>query len=72
MRCYSMRAGRIEGVTFLGSGPDDALIEEARGTFKQHAGQNFDGFEVWDGNRFAYRWRSDETSAPSGTEAARG
>jgi hypothetical protein len=44
MRCYFMRGGRIEGVTFLESGPDDArLIEEARSIFEQHAGQHFDG-----------------------------
>jgi hypothetical protein len=66
MRCYFMRSGRIQGITFLKSGPDDArLVEEARRAFEQHAGQNFDGFEVWDGTRFVYR--SDETSAPSGT-----
>jgi hypothetical protein len=66
MRCYFMRDGKIQGVTFLKSGPDDARpVEEARGVFEQHAGQNFDGFEVWDGTRFVYR--SDETSTASGT-----
>jgi hypothetical protein len=70
MRCYFMRGGRIEGVTFLKSGPDDALIEEARSVFAQRAGQHFDGFEVWDGTRFVYR--SDVTSTPSGTEGASG
>ena len=71
MRCYFMRGGRIEGVTFLKSGPDDALlIKEARNVFEQHAGQHFDGFEVWDGNRFVYR--SDIPSTPSGTEGASG
>ena len=70
MRCYFMRGGRIEGVTFLKSGPDDALIEEARSVFAQHASQQFYGFEVWDGIRFVYR--SDVTSTPSGTEGASG
>ena len=70
MRCYFMRGGRIEGVTFLKSGPDDALIEEATSAFKQHAAQHFDGFEVWDGTRFVYR--SAVTSTPSGTEGANG
>jgi hypothetical protein len=52
-------------VTFLKSGPDDArLIEEARNVFEQHAGQQFDGFEVWDGTRFVYR--SDVPSTPRG------
>ena len=66
MRCYFMRGGRIEGVTFLKSGPDNALIEEARSAFEQHASQHFDGFEVWDGTRFIYR--SGVTPAPNGTE----
>jgi hypothetical protein len=70
MRCYFMRRGRIEGVTFLKSGPDDALIKEARTAFEQHAGQHFDGFEVWDGTRFVYR--SDGTSIPNGTQGASG
>ena len=68
MRCYFTRGGRIEGVTFLRSGPDDALIEEAKSAFAQQAGQQFDGFEVWDGTRFVYR--SEASSTPS--EAERG
>jgi hypothetical protein len=70
MRCYFMRDGRIQGVTFLKSGPDDALIEEARSVFAQQAGQQFDGFEVWDGTRFVYR--SDVTPTPIGNERAGG
>jgi hypothetical protein len=70
MRCYFMRGGRIEGVTFLKSGPDAALVEEAKSAFAQQVGQQFDGFEVWDGSRFVYR--SDVTSTPSGTERASG
>jgi len=67
MRCYFMRGGRIAGVTFLKSGSDDSLIAEARSAFEQqHAGQLFDGFEVWDGTRFVYR--SDVTRAPGGTD----
>lgn len=55
MRCYFMRAGRIAGVTFLKSGSDDALIQQAKQAFEEAANQVFDGFEVWDGNRFVYR-----------------
>ena len=68
MRCYFMRSGRIEGVTLLKSGPDAALVEEAKSVFAQQAGQQFDGFEVWDGTRFVYR--SDALSTPRGTEGA--
>jgi hypothetical protein len=70
MRCYFMRAGRIEGVTFLKAGPDDALIEEAQNAFAQQAGQQFDGFEVWDGTRFVYR--SGASSTPSAAEKGSG
>ena len=69
-RCYFVRAGRVEGVTFLKSGPDDALIEEAKRVFEQHAAQHFEGFEVWVGNRFVYRWQSDEPDAISHAKAA--
>jgi hypothetical protein len=70
MRCYFMRGGRIQGVTFLQAGPDDALIKEARSALAQQAGQHFDGFEVWDGTRFVYR--SDATSPSKGTDQASG
>ena len=70
MRCYFMRGGRIEGVTFLRSGPDDALIEEAKSAFAHQAGQQFDGFEVWDGTRFVYR--SEASSTPSEAEKGSG
>ena len=70
MRCYFMRGGRIEGVTLLKSGPDAALVEEAKSVFAQQAGQQFGGFEVWDGTCFVYR--SDATSAPRSTEGASG
>ena len=70
MRCYFMRGGRIEGVTFLKAAPDDALIEQARSVFAQQAGQQFEGFEVWDGTRFVYR--SEAPSATSGGEKASG
>jgi hypothetical protein len=70
MRCYFMRGGRIEGVAFLRSGPDDALIEEAKSAFAQRVDQQFDGFEVWDGTRFVYR--SEASSTPSGAERGSG
>jgi hypothetical protein len=41
------------------------MVEEARSVFEQHAGQQFDGFEVWHGTRFVYR--SDVATTPSGT-----
>lgn len=60
MRCYFMRNNRIEGVTFLKTAPDDDLIRQARRLFLEVAkSQHFDGFEVWDVDRFVYRERTD-------------
>ena len=70
MRCYFTRGGRIEGVTLLKPGPDDALIQEARRAFEQASDRQFDGFEVWDGTRFVYR--SDKTSTPNSTPGKTG
>ncbi|SEP51425.1 hypothetical protein SAMN02990966_07988 [Rhodospirillales bacterium URHD0017] len=70
MRCYFMRGGRIEGVTFLRSGADSALIEEAKRAFAKQVDQQFDGFEIWDGTRFVYR--SEASSPPSGAERGNG
>ncbi len=48
MRCYFMRGGRIEGVTFLKDAPDHELIRQARTLFVTGAKtEHFDGFEVW-------------------------
>ena len=56
MRCYFMRGGRIEGVTFLKDAPDHELIRQARTLFVTGAKtEHFDGFEVWEGNRFIHR-----------------
>ena len=57
MRCYFMRAGRIENVEILQDGPDDDLIEQAKRLFKEHNATppQYDGFEVWSGKRFIYR-----------------
>ena len=55
MRCYFMKAGRIEAVEFLKASPDDQLIEQAKALFQDRATQGYDGFEVWDLNRFVYR-----------------
>ena len=67
MRCYFMRGDTIEGVTFLKSAPDQELIRQARTLFVARAkAEQFDGFEVWDGNRFVYReYAADERPARS-------
>lgn len=56
MRCYFMRANRIEAVALLTTGSDAQLVLEATRLFEEQALGLYDGFEVWDINRFVYRW----------------
>jgi hypothetical protein len=68
MRCYFLRGKRIEGVTFLRRAPDEDLIRQAEVRFHEHARYDYDGFEVWDGDRFIYRIPADRheaTNTPS-------
>jgi hypothetical protein len=61
MRCYFMREGRIENIELLSDGSDERLIMEAEAKFRQHGGTlTYDGFEVWSGRRFVYRFPPDE------------
>ena len=59
MRCFFMKNGRICGVEYLAAKEDDALIAEAHEAFKvKGAAQSAQGFEVWDGARFVYRFEA--------------
>ena len=66
MRCYFMRGGKIEGVELLkAAAPDDELVEQAKRLFHERADAgNYDGFEVWDLNRFVYREPWDAANKP--------
>lgn len=66
MRCYLIRAKKIEGVEFLDNAPDEDLIKEAEARFRESADQNYDGFEVWDGKRFVYRFPAQWREAYDG------
>ena len=67
MRCYFLRGNRIEGVHILNAAPDDDLIRQAKKLFWEHAGQNYDGLEVWARSRFVYRQHAAaEPPNPSG------
>ncbi len=60
MRCYFMKNGHIAGVEFLNETTDEARIAKARELFTARAqSQSADGFEVWDGPRFLYRFPED-------------
>lgn len=56
MRCYFMRGSRIAGVEYLKGAQDEDLIQQALAVFQAHARDAYDGFEVWDGKRFVYRY----------------
>ena len=56
MRCYFMRGGRIRDVEFLDAPSDDLLIQQAMTALERRSNQHFDGFEVWHGKRFVYRY----------------
>jgi hypothetical protein len=52
-----MRDGHIQAVEFLSSINDQSRIEEARQLFETKGKQRYaDGFEIWEGPRFVYRF----------------
>jgi hypothetical protein len=62
MRCYFMRGSSIASVEFLAEGSDDELIQQALSAFEHQADRRFDGFEVWHGKRFVYRYTATTTT----------
>jgi hypothetical protein len=60
MRCYFMRDGHIQAVEILSSTDDQSRIEEARHLFETKGKPRYaDGFEIWEGPRFVYRFPED-------------
>ncbi len=70
MRCYFMRGSSIANVEFLTEGSDEELIRQALSVFDEHSSRAYDGFEVWDGKRFVYRYtaatKTGERPQPTG------
>ena len=64
MRCFFKKGTRIMAVEFLTRSDDAERIAEAIALFasKGKAG-GADGFEVWDGARFFYRFPEDPPEA---------
>ncbi|HEX4270269.1 MAG TPA: hypothetical protein VHZ32_02745 [Rhizomicrobium sp.] len=57
MRCYFMHDGHIRAVEILSCIDDQSRIAEARELFETRGKpRGADGFEVWDGKRFVYRF----------------
>jgi hypothetical protein len=64
MRCYFKRGDRIEGIAFLKAAPDEDLVRQARTLFAARAkAEQFDGFEVWEGERFVHREHANDQRA---------
>ncbi len=67
MRCFFMFQGHITGVEILIVKSDEEAIARAHVLFSQHLEQPqtlpFDGFEVWDRERYLYRYPA--TAEPS-------
>jgi hypothetical protein len=62
MRCFFMKNGRICGVEYLQETADGRRIAEARELFETRGLPiGAEGFEVWDGTRFVYRFVSEGT-----------
>jgi hypothetical protein len=62
MRCFFTQNGRIRTVDLLSPTDDPSRIEEAHRLFETKGNEwGADGFEVWDGRRFLYRF--PETAA---------
>ena len=57
MRCYFMKDGHIAGVEYLIQTDDEERVSEAHKIFNTKGKpRGADGFEVWDGPRFIYRY----------------
>jgi hypothetical protein len=57
MRVYFMKEGHIAGVEMLAATSDEERIAEALEVFiSKGASRGAEGFEVWDRDRFIYRY----------------
>ena len=72
MRCYFMRGSSTANVEFLHGVSDDELIRNSLAVFEKHAQQADDGFEVWDGKRFVYRYTAATKTGEKPQSAALG
>lgn len=63
MRCYFMKHGHIAAVEFLKKTDDEGRVAEALELFAENGIRlGADGFEIWDGARFVFRF--PERSCP--------
>ena len=70
MRVYFMKSGRIASVELLSATTDEDRIKEARQLFTlKGLPRGAEGFEVWDLDRFVYRYPEDEHHSAKVTSA---
>lgn len=66
MRCYFIRQGHIVDVAFLDKEDDAGRIAQSKQLFEsQGKALEAEGFEVWDGKRFVYRYPEGNAAAAS-------
>ena len=59
MRCYFLKDGHIANVELLQMADDQDLIAQSEKLYEARSKpRGAEGFEVWDGGRFVYRWPS--------------
>jgi hypothetical protein len=61
MRCYFMHNGHIAAVEVLTPASDEDAIKQSAALFRERSGR-FDGFELWDRDRFVHRHPDAEGS----------
>ena len=65
MRCYFIKAGQIVAAESLHGTNDDDVITQARDLFQQKgAPSGVDGFEIWDRDRFVFRFPAQQGDKP--------
>ena len=68
MRCYFTRSDTVQGVSFIRAASDDDLVAKAKELFAKKSDE-FDGCEVWHGDRFICRFSRDQLP-PKGADAS--
>lgn len=67
MRCFFLSKGRIAAVEVLEGLADDEAVRKSHVLFLERKGEGFEGFEVWDRERFVIR----HAPGPDGAETRR-
>jgi hypothetical protein len=66
MRCYFIRANKVEFAERLKASSDTDLIRQAHELFLHRNGIKYDRLEVWEGRRLVHRF-PEPAKMPEGT-----